>query len=56
MISIKQFLDHTQTGLDEHDASETQSLLLVTVAAYCSALAEMYRDKAASLGNKSERM
>ena len=41
MISIKQYLDQTQTEPNGHNEPETKALLPVTVAAYRSALVEM---------------
>jgi diguanylate cyclase (GGDEF)-like protein len=41
MISIKRYLEQTQTGPGEHGKQEAQSLLPETVAAYRSSLAEM---------------
>ncbi|MFY9853321.1 MAG: diguanylate cyclase [Terracidiphilus sp.] len=41
MISIKRYLDQTQTEPDEHGEPETKALLPVTIAAYRSALTEM---------------
>ena len=41
MISIKRYLEDTETEPGKHSEPETQSLLPVTVAAYCSSLVEM---------------
>lgn len=41
MISIKRYLEETETESGKHGEPETQPLLPVTVAAYCSALVEM---------------
>ena len=41
MISIKRYLEQTETESDEHGEPEAQSLLPVTVAAYRSSLVEM---------------
>jgi diguanylate cyclase (GGDEF)-like protein len=41
MISIKKYLEQTQTEFSERDEPESQSLLPVTVGAYRSALVEM---------------
>jgi len=41
MISIKRYLEQTQTGPVGHGERETRALLPITVGAYCSALDEM---------------
>jgi diguanylate cyclase (GGDEF)-like protein len=41
MISIKRYLEETQTGSVGHGERETSALLPMTIAAYCSALDEM---------------